>query len=210
MSTIPNEEWFRLAMEKGEEVDRLRTRLAGAEASVDEWRALRDIAERRVAELEGALRAMTEWFWGVQTEDAVESYERVGQEFYEDTGMMRPGKSYPVEMYAPDDEVRRSTWDAWVKKKRDALEAKARAALSLPPDAPTVGRGIRACPDCGSTYFNRDGAKALDEAKRDGYAQGVEDAARIADRNDMSAWGIAREIRALAPPATEGATKEEP
>ena len=41
-----------------------------------------------------------------------------------------------------------------------------------------------------------------------GFAAGVEAAARIADRNDMSAWGIAREIRALAPdaqPRGEGA-----
>lgn len=93
-------------------------------------RAERDEARRERDALRAVLREMTEWFWGVKTEDAVESYERVGQEFYEDTGMMRPGKSYPVEMYPPDDEVRRSTWDAWVKKKRDALEAKARAAIA--------------------------------------------------------------------------------
>ena len=82
------------------------------------------------ARLREALRAMTEWFWGVKTEDTITSFERVGEEFYADTGMMRPGKSYPMEMYEPDPEVRRKTWDEWVKKKRDALEAKARAALA--------------------------------------------------------------------------------
>ena len=33
-----------------------------------------------------------------------------------------------------------------------------------------------------------------------GFKAGVEAAARVADRNDMSAWGIAREIRALSQP----------
>jgi hypothetical protein len=89
----------------------------------------RDAALSRVEALEASLREMTEWFWGVKTEDAFESFERVGEEFYRDTGMMRPGKSYPMESYPPDDDVRRKTWDEWVKKKRDALEAKARAAL---------------------------------------------------------------------------------
>lgn len=40
---------------------------------------------------------------------------------------------------------------------------------------------IRHCPDCGSTYFNRDGAKALDEAKRDGFRAGIEAAAKVCD-----------------------------
>ena len=124
------------------EVAELREQLADARRMVtiafdpDEYEqgraAVAEIATLRaeVERLRAALREMTEWFWGVQTEDAMTSFERVGEEFYADTGMMRPGKSYPLESYPPDDEVRRKTWDAWVKKKRDALEAKARAALA--------------------------------------------------------------------------------
>lgn len=62
-------------------------------------------------------------------------------------------------------------------------------------------------PLCGCIVCQRRDAEAA------GYRRGVEDAARIADRNDKSAWGIAREIRSLAPSPAPGAateTKEEP
>lgn len=84
----------------------------------------------RVKALEAVVRLMVEWFWGVKPETAVESFERVGDEFYSETGMLRPGKSYPPNFQPPDDEDRRCAWEAWVKRKRDAIEAKARAVLA--------------------------------------------------------------------------------
>jgi hypothetical protein len=118
-----------------DEVFALRARIIVLEAALVERKDLHEQIERLRAEA-GAYRVVLEemvrWFWGVLPEDAITAFERVGEEFYAETGMMRPGKSYPLESYPPDDDVRRKTWDEWVKKKRDALEAKARAALSQP------------------------------------------------------------------------------
>jgi hypothetical protein len=121
---------------------RLEARVAALEAALVERKDLHEQIERLRAEA-GAYRVVLEemvrWFWGVLPEDAITAFERVGEEFYAETGMMRPGKSYPLESYPPDDDVRRKTWDEWVKKKRDALEAKARAALSQPAPANYTG-----------------------------------------------------------------------
>ncbi len=109
------------------ERDEARTKLAlmkGIGAHADDLAA-------EVERLSGALRAMVEWFWGLQPETLVESFDRVAAEFYRETGVIRPGKSVPLAMNPPwTEEERRDRWDAWVKAKRDALEVRARRALS--------------------------------------------------------------------------------
>lgn len=48
------------------------------------------------------------------------------------------------------------------------------------------------------TALNSKACAELDDAQSEitaAYQRGLEDAARIADRDDQSAWGIAREIR---------------
>lgn len=88
-------------------------------------------AESREKALREALRHAVEWFWGIKPESETESFDRVAVEFYNETGIMRPGKSVPLAMNPPwTEEERRSAWDAWVKRKRDALEAECRAALA--------------------------------------------------------------------------------
>jgi hypothetical protein len=78
--------------------------------------------------------------------------------------------------------------------------------------------GIRRCPDCGSVRFNRDGARALDEARSEGFRQGVEEAAKECDgvvrhaarkpHREM-AERLAAAIRSLSPTAPPE-PKEEP
>ena len=78
-----------------------------------------------------ALRAAVEWFWGASPETMIESHDRVAAEFYSDTGVIAPGKSVPLAMNPPwTEDERRAAWDAWVKRRRDALENGCRAALA--------------------------------------------------------------------------------
>jgi PAS domain-containing protein len=90
----------------------------------------RDTLRAEVEALHGALAAMVEWFWGRTPESATEAADRVAVEFYAETGFIAPGKSVPLAMHPPwTEDERRAAWDAWVKAKRGALEARARAAL---------------------------------------------------------------------------------
>lgn len=60
-------------------------------------------------------------------ENANETFERVGDLFYLDTGMLRPGKSEPAELETEKrNERRREAWIAWVARRWDA----ARTALA--------------------------------------------------------------------------------
>lgn len=59
--------------------------------------------------------------------DANEEFERIGEEFYRDTGMLRPGKSVPLEMGGPSEQERSNRFAEWCmersRKVREALAA---------------------------------------------------------------------------------------
>lgn len=61
-----------------------------------------------------------------RTGDAFYDFEEQAEAFYQDTSMMRLGKSVPMEMARDDEDERRAAYSAWVKAKLEA----GRSALS--------------------------------------------------------------------------------
>lgn len=61
-----------------------------------------------------------------RTGDAFHDFEEQAEAFYQDTRLMRPGKSVPMEMARDDEDERRAEYSKWVKAKLDA----GRAALT--------------------------------------------------------------------------------
>ena len=61
-------------------------------------------------------------------ENSLESFERIAAQFYNECGMLRPGKSQSDAMMGtPSDEERRETYDKWV----ETIIENARTALQL-------------------------------------------------------------------------------
>jgi len=103
-----------------------------------------------------------------------------------------------------------------VRRERDDLKAEVARLRAAPPPGGEREAAWK-CPDCGSTRWDRNGARALDEAREVGFAQGIEAAARLvkdhanayrARGNTRKAKAMdfqARDIRALAAAPAEGA-----
>jgi len=53
--------------------------------------------------------------------NSIEVFELIGEMFRKDTGLLRPGKSYPLEMFRPDDLDER--FRAWVKANQTHVDA---------------------------------------------------------------------------------------
>ena len=92
-------------------------------------RALR--AERDA--LREALIAMRDWF-GVdpQAKSQLDQWEDLAEEFYRETGFLRPGKDYPAAAGNPEEreEQRNTAWRIWADVKKGQLLAQVRAALA--------------------------------------------------------------------------------
>lgn len=73
-----------------------------------------------------------EMLFSREGENAADRFERVADEFYRETGVMRPGKSYPDAMPAPSDEERTRVYEEWVA-------AKLRAARECMKEGPSRG-----------------------------------------------------------------------
>lgn len=83
---------------------------------------------------------------------SLERVERVFLQFYEETGLLAPGKSVPPEMHETEEkrEERHRRWALWATKRRDAVLNKAKAALvkseqdgGAPEDGPVeTGSGL--------------------------------------------------------------------
>ena len=59
-----------------------------------------------------------------------ELFDRIAEEFYRDTGCMRPGKDIPLGFGGDNYRDRcRIEWDAWVERKNDELDAMIERAL---------------------------------------------------------------------------------
>jgi hypothetical protein len=71
------------------------------------------------------------------------------------------------------------------------------------------------CPDCGSTRWDRNGARALDEAREIGLTQGIEGALLVLGSNTVTEAALpfieamANKIRALLPGKAGGCTTPE-
>ena len=81
--------------------------------------------EAECAELRNALSMALAWFTDPDG-DLLEQWERIAEEFYRDTGYLRPGKSYPLGAYVPED--LESIWAEWTFNRSRAVFKKMEAA----------------------------------------------------------------------------------
>lgn len=59
-----------------------------------------------------------------------ELFDRIGEEFYRQTGMLRPGKDLAAALATSDyRECRDAVWNAWVERKNDEIDAMIERAL---------------------------------------------------------------------------------
>ena len=60
------------------------------------------------------------------------TFDDVADQFYRETGFMRPGKDQPAAMGGyPTSEQRREAWDAWVTKRDADIEARLRRVVHI-------------------------------------------------------------------------------
>jgi hypothetical protein len=98
-------------------------------------------ARERAERAEAALGDCLAYLWPAPDEGHTGFVDRLGMQFYRETGIWPPFKSEPMEIARPDvdrEEASRQ-WRAWLEAKRDAAAAKAARALSAP--APTHNDG---------------------------------------------------------------------
>lgn len=72
-----------------------------------------------IDKMEEALDFAGRWFWNPD-EGTIEQYERIGEWFTQETGLMRPGKSYPMEGPPPPEDLERIFREWCVQKSRQA------------------------------------------------------------------------------------------
>jgi hypothetical protein len=99
-----------------------------------------DDAHAEIERLRNALTGALSWFSDPDA-DKLEQWERIASEFYEETGYLRPGKSYPLGSYVPDDldEI----WGEWTLRRQRETIANMRAALVVSPPSSGVQSGVQ-------------------------------------------------------------------
>ncbi len=61
------------------------------------------------------------FLFAAKGESSLDTFERIGDAFYRDTLMLRPGKSEPFECdYEGRNEERRAAFDAWIEKRKES------------------------------------------------------------------------------------------
>ena len=86
-------------------------------------------------ELQEKLTTVRRW---LGSDDPNETFEDIADWFYTDTGIMRPGKSQPMEMCGSSDEERHDAFRKWAQEKRAvvlAAIAQSIAILESDPEA---------------------------------------------------------------------------
>ena len=74
----------------------------------------------RVKVLREALDGLL-FLFAAKGESSLDTFERIGDAFYRDTLMLRPGKSEPFECdYEGRNEERRAAFDAWIEKRKES------------------------------------------------------------------------------------------
>jgi hypothetical protein len=81
-------------------------------------------------ELYAALAGFLSVFWPTADEGHTGFVDRLGMQFYEETGIWPPFKSSSMEVHVGDPEVASKAWRAWLDAKRDAAAAAAVAAVA--------------------------------------------------------------------------------
>lgn len=90
----------------------------------------------RDEDVRAALRGMLDVFWPTPDEGHTGFVDRLGMQFYRETGVWPHFKSASMEMHVGDPEEARKRWTAWLNEKRDAAAAAAQRALSASPGSP--------------------------------------------------------------------------
>lgn len=89
------------------------------------------------AAMKRALAAMLDWF-GRPGENVTVRYDAKAEAFYQETRIMAPGKSEPMEWGGRwTQEERQRAWDAWLARRREEIVS---AAAALCPPAPDEDR----------------------------------------------------------------------
>lgn len=83
------------------------------------------------ARLRNALALAVRWMG--DPSDPLGTFEDIGDWFYRDTGLLRPGKSEPLEC-GDRSEERAAAWKEWTTKKRDHVRATCLSALGETPE----------------------------------------------------------------------------
>ncbi len=109
----------------------LKEKIRSAESRIAELEAQIKAREVADAEIDALLQALIwrEQFEPRQGEDSNERFERIGKNFYRETGFLRPGKDCVLHSC----EERQAAWDAWMNAGRERV----RAAIAL-----ANGRGV--------------------------------------------------------------------
>lgn len=114
-----------------DERDALKAQIHRTHETVGKIVEGRDALRLRTERLERALTLVRRWH---HDGNHNEVFERIAEWFWEDTGIMRPGKSQPLEGPHRGDEERRAAWDKWVaSKRREISDTIDRALLQEKP-----------------------------------------------------------------------------
>ena len=111
---------LRILDARGLENDTLKSRNAQLTADLE-------AARRRVGELEAVAADAARWLQSPKDGDATGVFEDIGDWFHEETGLLRPGKSYP--MQGPPPEGLENQWREWCEAKRKSIRANLCALL---------------------------------------------------------------------------------
>jgi hypothetical protein len=123
-------------------LEQARQDLGAEQRAVAQLRAARDDAERQAKALRASLSDCLAYLWPAPDEGHTGFVDRLGMQFYRETGIWPPFKSEPLEIARDTNrEEAQKRWGAWLTVKRDATAAAARAVLSASPSdlCPTVG-----------------------------------------------------------------------
>jgi hypothetical protein len=113
-----------------DERDAARTRIAELAEGINYDAAVTKRLRARVALLEAVVRGCLPSL----DPSAIARYDALAEAFYQDTRIMAPGKSVPMEMAnsMPPDDVRQDQWQKWHAARLAKLHADALAALDVP------------------------------------------------------------------------------
>lgn len=106
-----------------------RARADLAERERDDLRGRLAAAEEKVGALTEALAGLLSVAWPSPDEGHTGFVDRLGMQFYRETGIWPHFKSAPMDMDMGCQEEARRRWSAWLEEKRDAAAAKAASVL---------------------------------------------------------------------------------
>jgi len=161
--------------------------------------ALHELLAGPAAPLE-ALRLIHDWR-GLCDEDRLHAWERIGADFYRDTGYLRPGKDEPMGFETPDGE-RADAWKAWTAEQNARIDAALREALAGPV---TVTVGPREEEDSGAVETVEEHLRAAYESLAH---HGDINNPEVTQSGNFALGHVAEALRKMGEPVTVGPTPE--